>query len=101
MSLGGWSRLGIVASAILGVVVFIVAYEQRPKLEDLQESWFFDAAVVLSDAFAEDGMAISKFEMFDELRAGRNNVDIATWLEAVASNPTEHQKKYSDEIARV
>ena len=101
MRLGGWSRLGIVISVLYGVVVAFISYESRPRLEYLQMAWFADASATIAKAISKsEGKGV---EPYDVRKALFKNEDAETisWLEKAATSPSEFQKVFSAEIARV
>lgn len=99
--LGGWARLGVVISAIWGVVVVMEVYDVRPVLEDLQYSWFYDAAMVLSeDIKAQRGVDINPDKILQHLRT-KYGEGIPEWLEAAATAPADSQQSFSAAIAQV
>ena len=101
MRLGGWFRLGIVISALYGVVVAFVSYESRPRLEYLQDAWFTEAAEVIAKAISKkEGEGVEPYRVRKALFK-EDNVRTVSWLEEVATSPTEFQKVFSADIARV
>jgi hypothetical protein len=101
MRLGGWSRLGIVISALYGVLVTFIAYDARPRLERLEDAWFAEAAAVIADAISKDeGTEFSQYDIRDALlKKGRS--ENTAWLERVATTPSEKQKLFSLAIKQV
>lgn len=101
MRIGGWSRLGIVLSALYGVVVAFIAYDSRPRLEYLQSTWFSDASEVIAQAISKtDGREVQPYEVREALFEDGNTETVA-WLEKVATSPSENQRLFSAEVARV
>ena len=101
MRLGGWARLGIVLSALDGVSVAVVAYDSRPRLEYLQNLWFGDASEVIATAISKaEGKEILPSQVREALLKDGNTENPA-WLEKVATAPSENQKLYSVEVARI
>lgn len=101
MRLGGWSRVGIVISVLYGVVVAFISYESRPRLEYLQSAWFADASEVIAKAISKkEGKGVEPYEVRKALFKG-DNAETISWLEKAVTSPSEFQKVFSAEIARV
>jgi len=101
MRLGGWFRLGIVISIMYGVLVAFVAYDGRPRLEYLQSAWFNEATKVIAEAITKaEGKEISQSQVREALLK-KSNTETASWLEEVATSPSEAQKRFSAAVARV
>lgn len=101
MRLGGWSRLGIIISVLYGVVVAVVAYDGRPRLEYLQNAWFDEAAEVIAEAISKaDGKEVLSHQVREGLLK-KGDTENTLWLEKVATSPSENQKLFSVSIARV
>lgn len=101
MSLGGWSRLGIVVSALYGVAVAFVAYETRPRLEYLQSAWFTDASEVIAQAISKkEGQEVQPYKVREALFKDSDTATVA-WLEKVAASPSDNQRLFSSDVARV
>lgn len=101
MRIGGWSRIGIVLSVLYGVLVAAVAYDGRPRLEYKQAAWFSQAADVISEVLTKvEGQEVRADQVRKGLLAGTNSEN-ATWLEKVATSPSENQKKFSTQVAIV
>lgn len=101
MRLGGWSRIGIVLSFLYGIGVAFIAYDNRPGLEYLEETWFSEAADVMAEAISKaEDKEVSAFQVRKVL-LNRGNAENVAWLEEVATTPTDNQKKFSSAIASV
>ncbi len=101
MHLGGWFRFGIVISVLYGVLVACIAYRERPMLEHLQNVWLGDAADVISESISqEEGRAIPSSEVSEHFLKDGGTKSV-TWLEKIASSPSEPQKLFSEAVARV
>ena len=101
MRLNGWFRLGIVLSALYGVLVTFIAYDSIPKQEHLQNTWFSEAADVIAKEISKaENTEIQSYQVCEELLKDGDAANIA-WLEKVASAPTENQRKFSAAVARV
>ncbi len=101
MRLGGWSRVGIVIVALYGVVVAFISYESQPRLEHLQYVWFADASEVIAKAISnKEGKGVQSYDVRKSLFKD-DNAETISWLEKAAASPSEFQKVFSAEIARV
>jgi hypothetical protein len=101
MRLGGWFRLGIVLSVLYGVLVTFVAYEGRPRLEHLESAWFGEAAEVIAEAISKaEGKEVSPYKVREALLK-EGGAETTSWLEHVATSPSENQKLFSVAVARV
>ncbi len=101
MHIGGWSRIGIVLSVLYGILVASVAYESRPRLEYKQSVWFDDAADAISEVLTKtEGQEVQSLQIRGALLNGTDTENVA-WLENVAVSPTENQKKFAAQVARV
>lgn len=101
MHIGGWIRLGIVVSVLYGVLVAFIAYENRPKLEYLQNAWFDEAAEVIAEAISKaEGKEIQPYQI-REARLQKIDIESIAWLEKVAVSPSDNQKLFSVSVARV
>ncbi len=96
MRLGGWTRLGIVISALSGGLVAFVAYIDQPRLEILQRQWFSEAADLIADAIAKEEN-IRPNEIRDDLLKKSADENVA-WLERVSDSPSEAQKVFSEQV---
>jgi len=101
MCLGGWSRLGIVIAALYGVLVAAIAYDDRPRLEQLESDWFAEAAKVIADVISKDkGTEVSQYDVRDALLKKGNSENIA-WLNKVARTPSERQELFASAVSHV
>ena len=101
MRLGGWSRLGLVVSALYGVIVAFVASDGRPRLEWLQSAWFGEAAEAIAAAITKgEGKEVRPYQVREALLKDGNNEN-AVWLEKVATSPSEKQKPFSLAVKQV
>lgn len=99
MRLGGWTRLGIVISALYGGLVAFVAYVDQPRLDILHRQWFSEAADSIADAIAKTEN-IRPSEIRSDLLRKSVDENVA-WLERVADSPTDAQKLFSDQVKRI
>ena len=101
MYLGGWSRIGIVLSALYGIFVAFVAYDSRPRIEYKHSTWFSEAAVAIAEVLSKtEGYEVKPFQVKEELLKGSDTENVV-WLEKVANSPSENQKKFSVQVASV
>ena len=101
MRLEGWFRLGIVISALYGVLVAFVAYDGRPRLESLQNAWFDEAAEVIAEAISKaEGKEVRPNQVREALLK-KGGTETTSWLEKIATSPSENQKLFSAAVARV
>ncbi len=101
MYFGGWFRLGIVISALYGVLVAFVAYDGRPRLEYLQSDWYDEAAEVIAEAISKaEGKEIRPHQIREAL-VKKGGTETTSWLEEIAASPPENQKLFSASVARV
>lgn len=102
MRLEGWSRLGIVISALYGVFVFFIAYDDRPRLEQLQSEWIGEACEVIAEAISkEEGKEFQAYEIREAFFKGKKTEEVISWFEKIAASPTKPQEIYSKAIRRV
>jgi hypothetical protein len=101
MRLGGWFRLGIVLSVLYGVLVTFVAYDGRPRLEHLESAWFGEAAEIIAEAISKaEGKEVSPYKVREALLKD-GGAETTSWLEHVATSPSEIQKLFSMAVALV
>ncbi len=102
MRIGGWGRLWAVITALYGVVVAIVAYDGRPTFEQLQYNWVRDATDTIADAISRaENAAVSGLLVREEWFASKTVTEAIATLEEIATSPTENQKLFSSEVAKV
>lgn len=101
MRLGGWARFGVVLSALYGLLVLFIAYDSQPRLEYLQNIWFSEAADVIAEAISKAENKEVRAHQVREVLLKDNSTENISWLEKVATSPTEYQKKFSSAIASV
>jgi len=101
MRLGGWTRLGIVISVLYGALVGVIAYEGRPRLENMQSAWFSDAAEAIAKAISKrDGKEVSPYRVREAVLEKHASENVA-WLEKVEASPSEQQRLFSSEVSQV
>ena len=101
MLIGGWSRIGIVLSMLYGILVAVVAYDDRPRLEYKQSVWFAEAADAISEILTKgEGHEVRPNQVREALLKG-TEAENAAWLEKVAISPSDNQKKFSAQVASV
>jgi len=101
MRLGGWSRIGIVLSALYAISVAFIAYDSRPRLEYLESAWFSEAADAIAEAISKAEATEVRSSQVREKLLKDGSVENIAWLEKVAATPTENQKKFSAAVAVV
>ena len=102
MRIGGWGRLWVVITALYGVVVVFVAYGERPTLEQLQYNWVRDASDTVAEAISRTEKAeLSGLTLREKWFAAKTDTEAITTLEEIATSPTENQKLFSSEVAKV
>ena len=101
MRLGGWSRLGVVAAIIYGLLIVFIAYEGYPRLAQLESDWVDEAAEVIADAITKaEGKDVATYRVREAvLRQAGGKPTL--WLEEVESSPSENQKRFSTAVAGV
>ena len=101
MRIGGWSRVGIVLSVLYGALVAFVAFDSRPRLENKESAWFYEAADAIAAVLTKtEGQDVRPAQVKEALLKGSNSEN-AAWLEKVAAAPSENQKKFSAQVAAV
>ena len=101
MRVGGWFRIGIVLALLHGALVATIALESRPRLEYKQSAWFSEAADVIAEILTKvENKEVRSQQVIDALLKG-TEAENAAWLEGVASSPSENQKKFSTQVAKV
>jgi hypothetical protein len=101
MRIGGWCRIGIVLSVLYAILVVVVAFDGRPRLDYKQSTWFSEAADAISEVLTKtESQEVRPLQVREALLKGTNSEN-ATWLEKVATSPSENQKKFSAQVASV
>lgn len=101
MRIGGWSRVGIVLSVLYGALVIFVAYDGRPNLESKYSTWFDEAADAIAEVLTKtENQEILPYQVREALLKNTDSGNVA-WLEKVATSPSENQKKFSAQVARL
>lgn len=49
MRLGGWMRIWIVLSVLLGIFVILIVYDSRPTREQILRDWYQSASDVIAE----------------------------------------------------
>jgi|GEM_PF-4019693 len=101
MRLGGWSRIGVVISALYAALVVFVAYETRPKAYYLHSNWISDAADVIAERLSEHEKTTVYGYQVREALLNKGEQENIAWLKKVAASPSEKQKLFSAEVAKV
>lgn len=103
MRLGGWARLGIVLSVLYAFPVWLVGYDSRPRMSGIEFFWELKVASVIAEHASKQG---AKKYTANDVRAAfwKGEVDFSekrAFFEQVESSPTEAQKPFSAEVARI
>ena len=102
MRMGGWGRLWVVITALYGVVVAFVAYDGRPKFEQLQYNWVRNGSDTIAEAISRtEKTELSGLMLREKWFAAKTDAEAITTLEKIATSPTENQKLFSSEVAKV
>ena len=102
MRIGGWGRLWVVITALYGVVVAFVAYDGRPTFEQLQYNWVRDASDAIAEAISRtEKTELSGLILREKWFAAKTDTEAITTLEKIVTSPTENQKLFSSEVAKV
>ncbi|UCG19228.1 MAG: hypothetical protein JSU84_03190 [Thiotrichales bacterium] len=102
MRIGGWGRLWVVITALYGVVVAFVAFDERPTFEQLQYNWVRDASDTIAEAISRtEKTELSGLIIREQWFAANTDAEAITSLEKIATSPTENQKLFSSEVAKV
>ncbi len=98
---GGWARIGVVLSIVYGLLVVVIAFQDQPRLNQKESLWFSEAADVIAEVISKtEGQKVQSSEVAEALLKGSNAENIA-WLEKVAASPSESQKTFSAQVAKV
>jgi len=101
MRISGWFRIGVVLSVLYGALVIFVAFDGRPRLEYKESTWFSEAADAIAEVLAKtEAQEVRSAQVKKVLLKGTNAENVA-WLEKVATSPSENQKKFSAQVAKV
>ena len=101
MKFGGWTRLGIVASVLYGIIIIVDAILTLPDTNRIYDYWFDDASIVIASAVsAREGLNIPSYEVRNST-LNKGNEENIKWLRKAASFPSENQKIFSKELQLV
>ena len=101
MRIGGWTRIGVVLSVLYGAFVAFIAFDGRPRLAYKESAWLSDAADAIAEALSKtENQKVQSSEVSEALLKGSSAENVA-WLEKVAVSPSENQKKFSAQVAKV
>jgi len=86
---------------LYGALVIFVAFDGRPRLEYKESTWFSEAADAIAEVLAKtEAQEVRSAQVKKVLLKGTNAENVA-WLEKVATSPSENQKKFSAQVAKV
>lgn len=101
MRISGWFRIGIVLAVLYSALVATIAFESRPRLEYKQSAWFSEAAEVIAESLTKiENKEVRSHQVREALLKGTEIENVA-WLEGAATSPSENQRKFSAQVAKV
>ena len=101
MHIDGWSRLGIVTSILYGCLVLVIAMDSRPRLEYKKSAWFSDASQAIAEVLSKsENKEVHGYQVREALLKGTDEENMS-WLEKVATSPSENQRKFAAQVAQV
>jgi len=102
MRIGGWLRLWIVITVLYGCGVAVIAYGERPTLEQLQYNWVRDAADIVATKISDaQGKKVAGYEIRDQWVATKNDAAVIELLEKIESAHNEKQGLFSSDVAKI
>lgn len=101
MKLGGWVRLWIVLSVVLGALVSLIAFEGRPTRERIVNGWYQSASSLIAEKVATaENQHLSSYEVRDAYFSGSERENISR-LKEFANSPSEQAKLFSVELGHI
>lgn len=102
MKLNGWLRIWILLTCIYGLIVAVVAYSERPKLEQLQYNWVRDAADLIAERLSQkSGKEVHGYYVRERMNKNKNDLQVIQYLEKLAQEPTDAQRPYAEDVGRL
>lgn len=102
MRIGGWLRLWIVITVLYGCGVAVIAYSERPTLEQLQYNWVRDAADTVATKLSDaQGNKVAGYEIRDQWVTNKSDAAVIELLEKMESVPNEKQGLFSSDVAKI
>lgn len=101
MKIGGWTRIWIVLSVLLGLFIALVAHGNQPTLASIHRQWFSEAAVEISSAITKaEGQHVEPYRVRDKFFSG-DSADSIAWLERIERSPKPVQRVFSTQVAHL
>lgn len=101
MRLGGWMRIWIVLSILLGIFVILIVYDSRPTREQILRDWYQSASDVIAEKItATEDQYVSPYKVRDAYfnASERENIER---LKKFEISPSENAKLFSADIGRI
>ena len=101
MRLGGWMRIWIVLSILLGIFIVLLAYDSRPTRERIINDWYQSASDVIAEKISDaEDRYVSPSEVRDAYVTASEQENIKR-LKKWETSPSENAKIFSNDIGRI
>ncbi|WP_460456262.1 hypothetical protein [Arenimonas alkanexedens] len=99
--MGGWLRFWVVLTVLWGVLVAFVAYERRPKIEEVRSAWVSDGLNLIAKRISADkGVTVEPWDVERVLGASTGDGTIA-YFERVEKRPKLSQILFRDDLIAI
>lgn len=101
--MGGWLRLWVVLTLLWGILVAVIAFDDRPKRAWVESEWVNTGIEAIADAVSvREGQTVMGYQVRQELeKSFPTNAAKLRYLDQVATRPKEHQAIFSKAVAAV
>lgn len=101
MLLGGWLRLLVVLTVLWGLAVALLAYDSRPRVENVRNAWVSEGLTVIAQRINEkEHSDIEAWQIENHESLNTSDKAIA-YFERIEKSPTENQRLFSSELTAV
>lgn len=103
MRIGGWLRLWILVGVLWGILVALLGYDMRPKLDHIKSSWVYEATDQIAARISDrEGQTVTGYRVRESLlRDYPTDDQVIGWLEQVAAKPKLSQVVFVEDVKAV
>jgi hypothetical protein len=101
MRLGGWTRIWVVLTVVLAVLVFGVAFLVRPTRAKLMDQWYSSASDLIATKIgAAEDRYVSAYDVQKAYFSASDEKSVAL-LERLANHPSERAKLFAEDLRQL